>query len=568
MQEEARNTERHHSFWDTDQRLRDTKVNFISAGTLESTEPKDTEASLAKMTLDSDDAEAQADIHFSESSNADQILMGPESRKSGAQSTTKKHIFSDFVVDTTGGEAVRTGIPPPRIQSISPTPSDSSEEVILFRGRDQHGRGLSKAPRTAIPTNSIDAKIRLVEDRIHEREELLQEVLRQKEPSILQQVSAETSSAEMESQHHQQRGQRQSRGRAAKRTEEDALLADYIAHMDNQGDGPLTPLNRRELGDSGDDIWLETEGSSGDGLPRTKHSHQAGWDRSDICDLDDLSTSDGVMGEVLGILSKRDRQSGVQYLVVWEDQTVDEARWVPVNTLTSLSALSHIEKFEAEEKLVAELEDNGDDDTSDSDEVNIEDGADEDENNEADLIRRKIERMNDEQIARPLAKQEELGMGSAELMLFNEDGVDEDEEFPRTAFNPMMLPSRKHQSRVGVSKRERGEFPQASLLADAYDGFDVMDFDRPSLKKKPKGRKGKLEFDLSDSDLEASMQMAWDNDRVKKKERKQEREELRAQGLLGSKNGKPDLKQKYKEGMGIHAVKEEIKIFLMGTDTT
>ncbi len=95
-----------------------------------------------------------------------------------------------------------------------------------------------------------------------------------------------------------------------------------------------------------------------------------------------------------------------------------------------------------------------------------------------------------------------------------------------------------------------------------------MDFDRPSLKKKPKGRKGKLEFDLSDSELEASMQMAWDNDRVKKKERKQEREELRAQGLLGSKNGKPELKQKYKEGMGIHAVKEEIKNFLMGTDTT
>jgi hypothetical protein len=95
-----------------------------------------------------------------------------------------------------------------------------------------------------------------------------------------------------------------------------------------------------------------------------------------------------------------------------------------------------------------------------------------------------------------------------------------------------------------------------------------MDFDRPSLKKKPKGRKGKLEFDLSDSELEASMQMAWDNDRVKKTERKQEREEMRAQGLLGNKNGKADLKQKYKEGMGIHAVKEEIKAFLMGSDTT
>jgi hypothetical protein len=96
-----------------------------------------------------------------------------------------------------------------------------------------------------------------------------------------------------------------------------------------------------------------------------------------------------------------------------------------------------------------------------------------------------------------------------------------------------------------------------------------MDFERPSLKKKPKGRKGKLILDdVSDSELEESMQAAWDNDRIKKKERKQEREELRAAGLLGNKNGKADLKQKYKEGMGIQAVKDEIKRFLIGSDST
>ena len=64
------------------------------------------------------------------------------------------------------------------------------------------------------------------------------------------------------------------------------------------------------------------------------------------------------------------------------------------------------------------------------------------------------------------------------------------------------------------------------------------------------------------------MQAAWDKDRVKKTKRKQEREALRAQGLLGTKNGKVDLKQKYKEGMGIRDVKDEIKRFLMGSDTT
>ena len=90
-----------------------------------------------------------------------------------------------------------------------------------------------------------------------------------------------------------------------------------------------------------------------------------------------------------------------------------------------------------------------------------------------------------------------------------------------------------------------------------------------SLKKKPKGRKGKLVLDdVNDSELEEAMQAAWDNDRIKKKERKEEREELRGLGLLGSKNGKPDLKQKYKEGVGIEDIKDGIRRFLMSENTT
>lgn len=86
-------------------------------------------------------------------------------------------------------------------------------------------------------------------------------------------------------------------------------------------------------------------------------------------------------------------------------------------------------------------------------------------------------------------------------------------------------------------------------------------------KKKPKGRKGKPVFDISDEELQESLQTAWNSDRIKKKERRQQREELRSQGLL-NKKGKPDLKTKYKEGMSLNQVKEEIKNFLMGSDTT
>jgi len=578
LQEEARNTERHQSFWATDQRLRDTKVNFVSAGPLESTNPKDAETALAAMTLDSDNApdgmvEAQADVSLSPIPAGAQESMELKAEQFGIQPSPEREAFSDFIVDTAGSESVHTGLPPPRLRLDSPTPSDSSEEVILFRGRDQHGKGLSRQTQAGKPVSTIDAKIRIVEDRIQEREELLQEVLRHKEYPAPLELSAEASSTNLNAKPHKQRGRSQQRiiGAAKSHTEEDAILADYIANIDNQEGDAFDPFNQRELGGSPYDAWQDTGDSSGEAHTNTEQPHQARWDRSDICDFDDLSTSDRVMGDVLAILSKRDRPTGPQYLVIWEEQTVDEARWVAVNTLTSLSALSHIEKFEAEERLVAEFEDNGDDDTSDSDEAELDDVSDDDEDDEADLIRKRIAKMSDEQMARLLAKQEELGMGSAELMLFDEQ-LDVDDEADSTALRnslaPIMLPSKKRQPRSTASQRARGDLPPAGLLADAYDGFDVMDFDRPSLKKKPKGRKGKLEFDLSDSELEASMQMAWDNNRVKKKERKQEREELRAQGLLGSKNGKPDFKQKYKEGMGIHAVKEEIKKFLMGTDTT
>jgi hypothetical protein len=347
------------------------------------------------------------------------------------------------------------------------------------------------------------------------------------------------------------------------------LIADYVANIDSDIGSTFKSFNQRELGGTEDEIWQETEESSAEPTRPLDRPFQAGWDRADICDFDDLSTSDGVMGDVQAIISKRDREAGIQYLVVWENQTVDEARWIPVTTLISVDALSHIEKFEAEEKLVAEFLDNDEEDTNDSDELAIH-GESDGKDMEQGLVQRKTGRMSDEKIALLLAKQEELGMGSAEIMLFDNDSIEDEDgiQQSKNIFNSTMLSSRKTRAKGRSGKRPRGEFPSTSLLADACDGFDVMDLNRPSLKRKPKGRRGKLVFDFSDSELEASTQMAWDNDRIKKKERKQEREELRAQGLLGSKNCKPDLKQKYREGMGIHAVKEEIKSFLMGDNTT
>ena len=590
LQEEARNTERHHSYWEFDQKLRHTKVDFVSAGALrpsqiDSLHSKDTESALAGMTLDSPPSEMpQIEVEVGRGSEEDSVplasrheTLNPELRAQSPGFSEESEIkHSTFMVDTVGSTPIHTGLSSPQIRPPSPTPSNSSEEVILFGGRNSRGKVISRTTKQA-PPDPIGAKIKIVEDRIHKKEELLEEALNSiTGSSAPPQESTDTSSGAFDALLPKRASARtkrrpHQRGGAMNQAQEDALVADYIANIENGKDSFLEKsFSRRVLSGPEEHSWQDETESEPLRQPSDRLLH-SDWERLNLYDFDDLGTSDGAVGEVQAILSKRERQNGLQYLVVWHGQTFDEARWVPITTLISTDALLLIEEFEADAKLVPGFQDSGDEDPSDSEDIDIDQDEDEDDNQ--DLLQRKIDRMTDEQIARLLTKQEELGLRSDELLLFDEaadadDDADEDVALPTARFNPIMLASNAPRLKGHSTKRSRGEFTAATALADAYDGFDVMDFKRPSLKKKPKGRKGKLIFDISDSELESSMQRAWENDRIKKKERKEEREDLRAQGLLGSKNGKPDLKQKYKEGMGIHAVKDEIKMFLMGSNTT
>ncbi|KAJ5288462.1 hypothetical protein N7478_001492 [Penicillium angulare] len=118
-------------------------------------------------------------------------------------------------------------------------------------------------------------------------------------------------------------------------------------------------------------------------------------------------------------------------------------------------------------------------------------------------------------------------------------------------------------------------FPSATAFVDAlesdpYYGVDIMDFDRPSLQRRPKGKKAPLFEDLmiSDSELELHLQGVWQTDRKKKSIKKQEREVLRSQGLLGRKSGDPDLKVKYAKGMNLEEFISEIRTFLLSPNSS
>ncbi|KAM0232164.1 hypothetical protein ACHAPO_007937 [Fusarium lateritium] len=99
------------------------------------------------------------------------------------------------------------------------------------------------------------------------------------------------------------------------------------------------------------------------------------------------------------------------------------------------------------------------------------------------------------------------------------------------------------------------------------DDFDMMDWDRPSLRpRKGKGARAQVNFNLSDSELEATLQTNWKNDRLKKSERKRQREEMRALGKLGKKMNPDDLRIKYPDGMNMDQVEDEMRSFMISGD--
>jgi hypothetical protein len=219
-------------------------------------------------------------------------------------------------------------------------------------------------------------------------------------------------------------------------------------------------------------------------------------------------------------------------------------------------------------------------DNADFELVSSEDSEEEDSNEERDDGPvTKDPTYDDENLARLLQKQESLGLGFNQLALC--DGAVEDNLMDRDhgysdgdkregdVSDDAAVRYLRNSPKKTKRSRNVQAFPSASALADAveedpYNGFDVMDFDRPSLRRKAKSKAPQI--DLSNEELEAQLQSTWQKDREKKKKRKQDREELRTLGMLGSKSKSKLAKDKLFEGMSLAQVREELRKFLGSTN--
>ena len=473
-----------------------------------------------------------------------------------------------FIVDTEDATPYpEVELPPPTVRcSLSPVPSDSSEELVVFRGRNRSRqcRGTNvfhqtERLQTRQPMNS-DLGFRDIHDSTN------QQVGKPRKPrtnSSLAKRKVVGSIDMAEGTTIKSRRVRDSMGK-----EHEKIMEDYIQNMRANPEDNCDQLESKSFGllDPGaskDDMWqAETVAS----LTKEAISNsRSGWSNKDLDEFEALGSTIDVPDTVVSILSRRQRPSGVHYLVVREGYDLDDARWVTRSCLEKLCAPELVSIFDFNEKERANTSVVSSD--IDTEALRILDIDDEAENtgSEDDLIKSKKASITDEEIALRLAKHEQLGFSSSEVMRFTGNEVEgwSDDE----GINRLVQATRKY-SGGNVMTRRRNVNGTASarafgdaLIQDPYGGFDVMDHERSSLRRRPKGGHGVLPIELSDSELEASVLLAWENDRTKKKLQKQERLKLRTQGLLNKRN-KVDMKAKYREGMPFVSFKEEFRDFL------
>lgn len=619
LADEAKNTGRHHGEYSASA-LRHSKVSFVAAGHLDSTElfkplNADGPRPPTEQMHDSTDATEEDDPLTSEGPensllevstgllpqdvDMENLDLDPPEPLAFAATTSRspkeQAPVQAFVVDIVGDPSLR---PNKQIPIRSPSPgsvsSSGSEKIVFVPRRLRLGPVASRAS----PPMKSRATPRIPSPRLpapREQSSMPTETVETATSSITidDPVPKFTAAAIIHSQEDvpthknpfpskfsgratQGNKRRRHRHRKKYSSDDDAVIEDYIenitatiraeaaetaaaAHALETGESstalddvdiaaPNSKTNHRELG--AEDDWStdsdEAAEAAEDSDAVNKYKAEQLWEEHELADFDGVSTSsEGLKGVVGAVLGKRVRPSGTQYLVQWRGLGTDDSTWVLAETLDS-SADAKIETYEA--TRVATSSDGGNDEDQDSDE-------------EQDVD-------SDLRLARLLQRQEVLGITDSDLELNVElDGLT---EFESAAF----ISARKKERKAFLSEiapnAATGFFPSASRLADAYDDFDPMDWERPSLsrgKKQKKGKgKGKVAVpDLSDEELQDTLRSSWMKDREKKKTRNAEREALRAEGLLGGgRHGKRDLKAKYKDGIMIEELQTEIREFLMG----
>ncbi|KAL9584840.1 MAG: hypothetical protein Q9212_001872 [Teloschistes hypoglaucus] len=602
LQDEARNTESGH-LCASNRNLRYSQVKFVSAENstpVKPTLPQDVTPSTSggDASCPQPSRAPLADLSIEDRKGSGMRQGHPAQCRPGSRHQAELPVEEHkqeleeplFSVNTNGSRKIPTtgaGLREmPR--SLSPLYSDSSEEVIVFGGRRKAEQDCSDEVEIATKEPIyMDRDPLLAENRHFTRtatgaKENV-ELAWSHEPLPVRQIGESDGLRSKEIRRNFRRQQAMLGTEAQRKDEEDAVLADYITNTIDEEtlDSPSQDITH-------DKYWAldhilqpeslaDSDGRAAEDTINALLDKGQDWSSSNMRDFDDLGTSSTEDSKFDKMISKRQRRSSEHHLAIGQDQPTNDAHWQPALSLGSTDPHKCIRDLQPQNVGNKTGSTSSQDNTGSDDETRLVADLQEDFEkcrDELDLLERRREKMTDEQIARLLSKQEELGLGSSELLLFDGDDIEAGDDcaqvpnFQGTALLSDFSAASPRQT-TGRNKRKqqlRHRIPSAMMFAegldqDSYGGFDVMDRERPSLRKTPKGRRSAPTFELSDTELEASLQVAWDKDRSKKKLRKKEREELRAQGRLG-RPSQTDVKAKYREGLSLEQVKFELMDFM------
>ena len=591
MRNEARNTDRQGDWFNT--RLRDNKISFVSAGNLIREEQHHTEEDAAPV--------ENIESHLgSEPKTGVQPLFQLVEQNNSRNDTTIDEQVKRLEISGESTESERSSLQQRRT-SVS---SVQSDEVIVFAGRKSLDplakpfSSVSKPTITATPASPADGLAQAP------KQEQEAQDLATNSPAMWTAGASgwvtESSSPRARPFTTPNLGSRTKHRGGTRRQreleEEELIMRDYIENMaadddddeeeDSKAARPTRSKANRKTetfrfydGPGDENVKVQTTKSRGKSSAR--ELDMLVWDSDDLKDFDGMSTTDEEVDEISQILRQRRRPTGLQYLITAIGKTTGDAQWVAEERMTSRTAREELRVWRDIRTIEWKESDDLDesDESTDSDEEEaLNDLIDniESEDNENARILERTNRMTDSMIARALQKQEELGLGGDDIVLFDgqEPEADPDELQREDGFVPFSTQAHtSNRSRSKRNKRAKDSFPSAAAFADVldedpYGGFDIMDFDRPSLKPKKKGRKSDLPLELQEDDNEWEEQLwqQWQTDRQKKSARKQEREEARMAGLLGAdpRGGRTDLHAKYaNSGMDAFQIKAEIRTFLV-----
>ncbi|TLD19421.1 R3H multi-domain protein [Venturia nashicola] len=550
--DEARSTGHRRTDWNPETKLRHTKVNFVTGGLHIPTE----EDNLIQDGQVKNRGAAAGMEHLTRLSGNTSAYV-PQASPHVPEKPDPVASDGLFVIDTQGQKPVFKQRPAPLVRSPSPTGSASSDEEVVFAGRrPQATPAPASAPRefSASQRTAPYLPARIVEDPV---------LVEAPRPSALRHHTASTKQASRFS---------GASNKPIDRPSSDAVTTDSRPswddtsveweHRSKPGIGWSVPKLRPKI--TKDPVRRAYI------LPGAKDeesSEEEDEEEQIMRDYIENLQSQEASSQNVGFLEYRELDIQMAHSSI---NTSFESSMVEASGLEDKDTSEdeqgnriNLSKGKAPVLKDPDSENDSSEEDEDEDEDDGDDDIDEDDDSildNADLEQRFQDGIDDEVLARLLAKQEELGIDAEELVLLDDEAIN--------PFNIQNEAKIYNHNTPRKARRISRSFPSASLMADVleqdpYGGFDIMNFDRPSLRTNNKGKRAQVFVELSDSDLQESFESLCRKDREKKRARKAEREILRMQGLLGrNKKGKANLSDAYQEGLNIGDLGDIFRNFL------